>query len=123
MPYVANSKIHGLGVFADKDYSVGDTIELCPYLVSSENDIGDECVLHDYMFYSPYEGEDDLYCIPLGLAMIYNHSETPNAEWDVNEEDDNFIRFYALQVGVFSGYFEEFWHFTNLTFSFKNLRK
>jgi len=49
------------------------------------------------MFYSPYEGEDDLYCIPLGLAMIYNHSETPNAEWDVNEEDDNFIRFYALQ--------------------------
>jgi len=97
LPYVAKSKIHGLGVFADKDYSVGDTIELCPYLVSSKSDIGDECVLHDYMFYSPYEGEDDLYCIPLGLAMIYNHSETPNAEWDVNEEDDNFIRFYALQ--------------------------
>jgi len=67
LPYVSKSKIHGLGVFADKDYSVGETIELCPYLVSSKNDIGDD------------------------------HSETPNAEWDVNEEDDNFIRFYALQ--------------------------
>ena len=32
MPYVANSEIHGLGVFADKDYAQGDTFELCPYL-------------------------------------------------------------------------------------------
>ena len=96
MPYVDKSKIHGLGVFADRDYSVGDTIELCPYLVSSESDIGDECVLHDYMFYSPYEVVDDLYCIPLGLATIYYNSKTTNAEWDLIEEEDNFIMFNAI---------------------------
>jgi hypothetical protein len=37
--------------------------------------------------------------------------------------DHHRLRFYALQLGVFSGYFEEFWHFANLTFSFKSLRK
>ena len=50
MPYVADSEIHGLGVFADRDYAQGDTIELCPYLVADYTDVGDECVLHDYMF-------------------------------------------------------------------------
>ena len=55
MPYVDDSAIHGLGVFADKDYAQGDTIELCPYLVADYDDVGDECVLHDYMFHTPYE--------------------------------------------------------------------
>ena len=97
MPYVAKSKIHGLGVFADKDYSVGDTIELCPYLVSDENDIGDECVLHDYMFYSPYEGEEDTFCIPLGLAMIYNHSETPNCELIDDDENTDYKKLKTIK--------------------------
>ena len=114
MPHVAKSKIHGLGVFADKDYSVGDTIELCPYLISNENDIGDECVLHDYMFYSPYEGEEDTFYIPLGLAMIYNHSETPNAEWDIDDEDELFVKFYALteikkDEEILHDYGESYW--------------
>ena len=67
MPYVANSEIHGLGVFADRDYAQGDTIELCPYLVADYTDVGDECVLHDYMFHTPYIGEEQYY-IPLGHA-------------------------------------------------------
>ena len=50
MPYVKDSPIHGHGVFADKDYSQGDTIEMCPYLVADKDDLGDTCVLHDYMF-------------------------------------------------------------------------
>ncbi len=61
MPYVANSEIHGLGVFADKDYAQGDTIELCPYLVADYTDVGDECVLHDYMFHTPYVDTEEYY--------------------------------------------------------------
>ena len=90
MPYVADSEIHGLGVFADRDYAQGDTIELCPYLVADYADVGDECVLHDYMFHTPYDGEEQYY-IPLGHAMVYNHSASPNAEWDIEEEDERFV--------------------------------
>jgi hypothetical protein len=96
MPYVANSEIHGLGVFADKDYTQGDTIELCPYLITDYTDVGDECILHDYMFHTPYIGEEEYY-IPLGLAMVYNHSTSPNAEWEIEEDDDRFIKFFALK--------------------------
>ena len=96
MPYVNDSLLHGHGVFADKDYSVGDTIELCPYLVTSGDDVGDFCILHDYMFQSPNE-DDEEYLIPLGYAMVYNHSHTPNAEWEIQEEDNRFVRFFAVE--------------------------
>ena len=96
MPYIQDSSIHGHGVFADKDYNKGDILELCPYLFASENDVSEECVLHDYMFYSPYEGDTD-FMVVLGLGMIYNHSDTPNAEWEICEEDERFIKFFALQ--------------------------
>ena len=96
MPYVADSKIHGHGVFADKDYSVGDTIELFPYLVTDDDDVGEDCVLHNYMFQSPNDGVEE-YLIPLGYAMVYNHSSNPNAEWDIDEEDNRFVRFFAVE--------------------------
>lgn len=96
MPYIQDSNIHGHGVFADRDYIQGEVIELCPYLFASESDIGDTCILHNYMFYSPYE-EDTDFMVVLGLGMIYNHSSIPNAEWEICEEDDRFIKFFALQ--------------------------
>ena len=95
MPYVKDSEIHGHGVFADRDYAQGDTIELCPYLFVTENDVGDECILHNYMFYSPYEGDTD-FMVVLGLGMVYNHSDVPNAEWEACESDDRFVKFFAL---------------------------
>mgnify|MGYP003655492367 CR=1 FL=1 len=113
MPYVANSEIHGLGVFADKDYIQGDTIELCPYLITNYTDVGDECVLHDYMFHTPYVDEEEFY-IPLGLAMVYNHSTSPNAEWEIKETDYRFVRFFALDEikqgeEIFHDYGIEYW--------------
>tara|TARA_R100001460_G_scaffold85792_1_gene127089 strand:+ start:112 stop:462 length:351 start_codon:yes stop_codon:yes gene_type:complete len=96
MPYVEDSPIHGQGVFADKDYSQGDTIEMCPYLIADKDDFNESCILHDYMFYSPYEDDEDFF-IPLGLAMVYNHSETPNAEWNIADQDERFIKFFAVK--------------------------
>ena len=95
MPYVDNSEIHGHGVFADKDYSAGDTIEVCPYLVTDDEDMGKNSVLHDYMFESPNHDSKE-YLIPLGYAMVYNHRESPNAEWEIKETDYRFVRFFAL---------------------------
>jgi SET domain-containing protein len=45
--------------------------------------------------YSPYEGDTD-FMVVLGLGMVYNHSDAPNAEWEVCESDDRFVKFFAL---------------------------
>jgi SET domain-containing protein len=29
--------------------------------------------------------------------MVYNHSSSPNAEWEIQEEDNRFVRFFALE--------------------------
>jgi len=117
MPYVDDSTVHGLGVFADKDYVQGDIIELCPYLVADYNDVGDECILHDYMFHTPYE-DDEEYYIPLGFAMVYNHSASPNAEWSIEDGDDRYIRFFALKEikqgeEIFHDYGDKYWDSIN----------
>jgi SET domain-containing protein len=48
------------------------------------------------MFQSPNDGVEE-YLIPLGYAMVYNHSSNPNAEWDIDEEDNRFVRFFAVE--------------------------
>ena len=96
MLYLADSSIHGHGIFADKDYFKGDTIEMCPYLIVNEDSIKEDCILHNYIFYSPSEDDTD-FLIPLGYAMIYNHSFKPNAEWEISETDNRFVRFFAVK--------------------------
>ena len=113
MPYVKDSQLHGQGVFADRKYSIGDTIELCPYLVTDDDDVGEDCVLPDYMFQSPNDDCEE-YLIALGLGMVYNHSSDPNAEWEINEEDNRFIRFVAVKEikeneEICHDYGDEYW--------------
>jgi len=96
MPYIQDSDLHGHGVFADKDYAQDDTIELCPYLFVSEDEVADECILHNYMFQSAYEGDTD-FMVVLGLGMVYNHGDPPNAEWEIEDDDERFVRFFALK--------------------------
>ena len=115
MVYVSESSIHGFGVFAGKDFNIGDTLELCYYLVTDDSDITDSCVLHDYVFQTPNEEEE--YLVPLGHAMMYNHNSDPNAEWDIHE-DNNFVRFKALKnilkgEEIFHDYGEEYWESRN----------
>ena len=47
------------------------------------------------MFQSAYEGDTD-FMVVLGLGMVYNHGDPPNAEWEINDEDERFVRFFAL---------------------------
>ena len=72
MVYLSESSVHGFGVFADKNYNIGDTLELCYYLVTDDSDMTNTCILHDYVFGTPNEEEE--YLVPLGNAMMYNHS-------------------------------------------------
>jgi SET domain-containing protein len=46
--------------------------------------------------------------------MVYNHSFSPNAEWEIYEKDGRFVRFFALKdikkgEEIFHDYGEEYW--------------
>lgn len=70
----------GRGVFADKRFAPGDTIEVCPilYLTPEEAKICAQTMLDNYLF--DWESEEDA-AIVLGYGSIYNHSYHPNAEY------------------------------------------
>ena len=50
--------------------------------------------LNDYLFTSP-DVKSDYLCV-LGCGMIYNHGAPPNAEWQIADTDNRFIKFTAL---------------------------
>ncbi len=109
---VADSSIHGLGVFATKRIAKGEVIELCPYIVVDDDDVADSNRLEDYLFSSP-GAKGDYLCV-LGYGMIYNHSDTPNAEWEIDDDDNRFVRFAALEdikkgAEICHSYGKEYW--------------
>lgn len=74
--YVKKSKIHGFGVFASKKIRKGELLEECYFLVSRR---GGDKALEDYYFDA--KGK---YATFLGYGPIYNHSEDPNADYNMN---------------------------------------
>ena len=109
---VRDSELHGLGVFAMIDIAEGDIIELCPYLVIDDDDIAEDNRLNDYLFSSPDEEGD--YLVVLGSAMMYNHDDKPNAEWEIDDDDNRFVRFTALRdisagEEITQNYGDEYW--------------
>ena len=92
---VSNSSVHGQGVFATRTISKGEVIERCPYIVIDDDDLAEINRLQDYLFTSPDQPGDYL-CV-LGYGMMYNHSDKPNAEWEIDEDDIQFVRFTALK--------------------------
>ena len=109
---VGNSDIHGHGVFATRKIAKGAIIERCPYIVIDDDDVAEANRLQDYLFTSPDE-EGDYLCV-LGYGMVYNHSDSPNAEWEIDDDDIRFVRFTALREikkgeEILHSYGQEYW--------------
>ena len=75
----------GRGVFADNAYSVGDVVESCPLIVAPSGDWGE--ALQDYVFQS----SEDESALALGLCSLYNHSDDPNVEYDVDRATNSMV--------------------------------
>lgn len=86
--YVADAPGKGKGVFAAHPIKAGDVIEICPVLVLPETDcpLIDKTKLYDYYFI--WGDEQNLIAIALGYGSLYNHSYTPNAEYDADYEQN-----------------------------------
>ena len=94
--YIANSPLGGRGVFTSEKIDRGQLIEVSPVLVLQKGDRShlDKTALYHYYF---IWGVDDETCaIALGYGSLYNHSYSPNAEYEPDYEA-NQLSFYAFK--------------------------
>jgi len=88
---VGRSPVQGLGVFACRDFSFGDVVDICPVLKVLEPETPK--LLGNYAFHSTSDDVDNL---PLGASMILNHSSTHfNVTWWPSAQSDYVIIWLA----------------------------
>lgn len=96
--YVSESKIPsaGRGVFAGGAIKKGEKIEVCPFIEIPENETEaiEQSTLINYVYFFGEKKEQML--LALGLGSIYNHSNTPNALYEIKPEE-KVIEFRALK--------------------------
>ena len=94
--YIADSDLHGRGVFAAEAIDAGQLIEICPVIVLPEKDMAliHQTKLHDYYFLWG-ESEKDVGII-MGYGSLYNHSYQPNVEY-IPDYEGNTLTFYCLK--------------------------
>jgi SET domain-containing protein len=92
--YLAPSPLGGRGVFTGAEIPSGTSIELAPVILLSAEDRKaiHETHLHDYYF----QWDGDRAAIALGYGSLYNHSDSANAEFELDYDFDQ-IRFLAIQ--------------------------
>jgi len=85
----------GNGVFACKDFSPGDLIEICPVVRVKPTD--HTLVENTDLIYWLFEWEHDNEAAMLfGYGMVYNHSASPNASYKL-DFDQNIVTFTAIK--------------------------
>lgn len=86
----------GMGVFATQKILDGEIIETC-YLLTIPKEGN---LLNDYRFLYPKRTLTE-YVIPLGFGCIYNHSDSPNADWLDHPEYKafNFVAIKDIEIG------------------------
>lgn len=90
--YVAQSIIHGYGVFANEFIKQGEIIEETPLLDLRIEKGQSSPLMVDYRFNWPQGsgGEWNKQVLAWGYGSIYNHSDTANAYWISNLERNTF---------------------------------
>jgi len=84
------SPIHGWGVFAREFIKGGEILEENPFLKIPQSPTEASSIFIDYRFNYP-RVEWKYQVIPFGLSCLYNHSNSPNAVWETDEENELFV--------------------------------
>lgn len=88
---IAESPVHGRGVFTKDPIAVGSLLERCPMMYLEPGDTPEGGTLMDYVF----DGGEGSW-LALGLTSLVNHAEEPNAEVETDEEQQ-VIRLRAIR--------------------------
>ncbi len=77
------------GVFADAPISAGEVIETCPVILVPDEEMVDlsKTVMTKYEF----EWDANTEAVVLGYGSLYNHSATPNVEFDKDYESGTMV--------------------------------
>lgn len=84
---------YGRGVYAARNFRKGEKIETSPVVVVKDADIRDRDRLSHYAF----EWSRGCSAIALGMGSLFNHSEDPNAYWEVSKKGHT-LRFFAQRA-------------------------
>jgi len=86
--YLLHHPKKGRGVYSANDIEKGSIIEVCPVIVFSKKDLKKIHLtsLHDYYFLWGKKRRKG--AIALGYGSLYNHSENPNAEFEIDLENN-----------------------------------
>ena len=87
--YAARSRRHGRGVFARRRFRTGEVVESCPILRVSARDraVLERTGLRGYV----YQRRRGAGAFALGLGSLYNHSAEPNAECELDVDDETLV--------------------------------
>jgi uncharacterized protein len=93
---VKESPGKGKGVFAQKNFKIGEVIETCPVIVlpPEEVEILDHTQLFNYNFVWGADSKEA--AIALGYGSLYNHSYSPNAKYQ-KDFDNNLINYICIR--------------------------
>jgi len=94
---VRKSPKHGWGVFAKEDIKSGEILEETYFLIMPVGPNETSSMFLDYRFNYPRVGPKHM-VIPFGFACIYNHSNTPNATWETDVENEIFTFFTTKDI-------------------------
>lgn len=101
------SPVHGWGVFAKEDIQSNEILEEIPFLILPIEKGEMSSLFLDYRFNFP-SGDWKYQVMPMGFAAYYNHSNTPNAGWYTDEENDIFVfttnQFISKDSEIFTYY-------------------
>lgn len=96
--YIGASEVHGLGIFANRDFAEGDLLHEAPGLLLRRPGSFEEPALQDYVFCGPGNSTS---VVGFGCASLFNHNDEPSAgyEWKEIEPQSGrmLAQFYALR--------------------------
>lgn len=82
-------KSYGRGVFAAKDFTKNEVLEVAPYIIDKDS------AFNDYIFSSHLKDYTSI--IVLGYGSIYNHNDDPNVGYILmSDKDDNIDKMYFI---------------------------
>lgn len=93
--YVSRSLISGRGVIAGKSFQAGELIETAYAIVIPARE-GKRWLDDDVMNHYTYDWGYGRSAIATGTAELYNHSDTPNVDFEI-DTDEGEIVFRALR--------------------------
>jgi hypothetical protein len=102
-----SNTINSRGVFANKNYYKNDIIEICP-CIKINSLVHNEVPLENYIFKL-----NKNYCVVgFGYCSMYNHSDTPNASWQIMNENQiriKIIKDIKKDDEILVSYGDEYW--------------